>query len=244
MVSLPCNCSRSGRSVSTMFSSVASSASTVSATLVARPLACLPSSRAVSRLRWRGDGGKNTKPTMSAPASSATSSVSRVDRPQILTSRGMVSRERISSPVTGWNRADGAGSTTSRPACLALWPHRNRTGRRRKPLLFDPGNRRRGPQIGRLRPCPAGIRLILARRAAPVALAEPGRHAAGRDPQNGHRDDHGEQRHRHRDRRIGRIEGIERHRHEMAVGDRKDDEDEAQGNDDQRREELSHDHRS
>ena len=40
------------------------------------------------------------------------------------------------------------------------------------------------------------------------------------------------------------IEGIERHRHEMAVGDRKDDEDEAQGNDDQRREKLSHDHLS
>jgi hypothetical protein len=30
----------------------------------------------------------------------------------------------------------------------------------------------------------------------------------------------------------------------MAVSDRKDNEDEAQGNDDKRREELSHDHRS
>jgi hypothetical protein len=30
----------------------------------------------------------------------------------------------------------------------------------------------------------------------------------------------------------------------MAVGDRKDDKDQAQGNDDQRREKLSHDHLS
>ena len=44
--------------------------------------------------------------------------------------------------------------------------------------------------------------------------------------------------------RIGRIERIERHRHQMAVGDREDDEDHAQGNDDQRREEFSHDHLS
>ena len=40
---------------------------------------------AVSKPTWRGDGGKNTKPTMSAPASSATSSASGVERPQILT---------------------------------------------------------------------------------------------------------------------------------------------------------------
>src|ERR1700733_8901363 len=34
---------------------------------------------------FRGDGGKNTKPTMSAPASSATSRASGVARPQIFT---------------------------------------------------------------------------------------------------------------------------------------------------------------
>jgi hypothetical protein len=66
---------------------------------------------------------------------------------------------------------------------------------------------------------------MLAGRAAPAALPEPGRRAARRHPQNGHRNDHGEQRQRYRNRRVGRIEGIERHRHEMAVGDRKDDED-------------------
>ena len=74
----------------------------------ARRRACLPSSRAISRLRCRGEGGKNTKPTMSAPASSATSSVSRVDRPQILTIRDMLQN-------TGWSGGDGGG----RP--IRLW---------------------------------------------------------------------------------------------------------------------------
>src|SRR6478735_1658059 len=84
-----------------MFSNVASSASTVSATLVARPFAARPSSRARSSDRCRGDGGKNTKPTMSAPDSSATSSVSRVDRPQILTSRDMVPSGRKPTVFSG-----------------------------------------------------------------------------------------------------------------------------------------------
>src|SRR5260370_10782327 len=58
---------------------------------------------------------------MSAPACSATSSVSRVDRPQILTSRDMFQD-------TGWGgdarpESDGPRSTTSRPACLAHWAH-------------------------------------------------------------------------------------------------------------------------
>ncbi len=44
--------------------------------------------------------------------------------------------------------------------------------------MVGTGNCRSGSQIGHLRPRPAGIRLVLARRAAPVALAEPGRHAA------------------------------------------------------------------
>ena len=64
VVSLPCNCRMSGRSVSTMLSSVASSASTVSATLTARPLACLPSSRA--RLEAR-DAAATAERTRSPP---------------------------------------------------------------------------------------------------------------------------------------------------------------------------------
>ena len=40
------------------------------------------------------------------------------------------------------------------------------------------------------------------------------------------------------------VEGIERHRHQMTVGDREDDEDHAQRDDDQRVDEFSHDHLS
>src|SRR5262249_46055352 len=40
----------------------------------------------------------------------------------------------------------------------------------------------------------------------------------------------------------GRIEGVERDRDQMAVGHRKDHEENAEGNDDQRGEEFSHDH--
>jgi hypothetical protein len=34
---------------------------------------------------WRGEGGKNTKPTISAPVLIAASTASGVDKPQILT---------------------------------------------------------------------------------------------------------------------------------------------------------------
>ena len=47
--------------------------------------------------------------------------------------------------------------------------------RRRKPLRIAPRDCRRGAQIGQLRPRLARIGLVLARRAAPVALPEPGR---------------------------------------------------------------------
>src|SRR5579863_2803200 len=97
-LSRPWSCKISGCRASTMPASVASSASTVRATFEARRLTCLPRSRAVARPRWRGDGGKKTKPTMSAPASSATSSVSRVERPQILTIRDMSQRHWLEEP--------------------------------------------------------------------------------------------------------------------------------------------------
>src|SRR5438128_997629 len=235
VVSLPWICRMSGCSASIMFSKVASSASTVSATFTARPLAWRPSSRAVSSARCRGDGGKNTKPTMSAPASSATSSVSRVDRPQILTSRDMVPSDRKRLKF---------GRLTGRVL-------------QRRALLVSPGGpvntalrkRRIAPlagglaaQIGQLGPHLAGLGLMLTGRAAPAPLPEPGRHAAGQNAKHGHRDDHHEQRQRHRDRRRYRIEGVERDRHQMAVGDREDDEENAKRNDDQRGEEFSHDH--
>ena len=74
---------------------------------------------------------------------------------------------------------------------------------------------------------------------------EPGRHAAADHAQDRHCDDHDEQRQRHRDRRDRcELNGIERHRHEMPVGDREDDEDQSQRDQDQSREELAHDHLS
>src|SRR3954470_14886364 len=89
-VSLPCNCSMSGFSASTTRSSSPMVASTDSATFWARPFTRSPKARAASTPRSRGDGGKNTKPTMSAPASRAASSVSGVFKPQILTKTGML----------------------------------------------------------------------------------------------------------------------------------------------------------
>jgi len=49
-----------------------------------------PRARAASSEILRGLGGKNTKPTTSAPAASATSRVSGVERPQILTKTDMI----------------------------------------------------------------------------------------------------------------------------------------------------------
>src|SRR5471032_2583193 len=82
----------SGLSAATMASSVSSLASTVSATLPARPCARAPKARAASSPRLRGLGAKNTKPTRSAPDSSAASSASGVFRPQILIDKGMIRR--------------------------------------------------------------------------------------------------------------------------------------------------------
>src|SRR5271170_692482 len=81
----------SGCNDSTRALSSASPASTETATFFALPRTRAPSVRAVSKEMLRGDGGKKTKPTISAPASSATSSDSGVERPQIFTISDMVS---------------------------------------------------------------------------------------------------------------------------------------------------------
>ena len=129
-VSLPCSCRMSGCSASTMLASVASSASTVSATLTARLLD--PPAELARRLEAEMPRRrrKEHEPTMSAPASSAASSVSRVDRPQILTSRDMVSRTGSGRLLGVAEMASGeAGSTTSRPACLARRRRKSRPAR-------------------------------------------------------------------------------------------------------------------
>src|SRR6185312_6645549 len=51
--------------------------------------------RATPTLTWRGDGGKNTKPTISAPASNAAPSASDVRRPQILTTSGFAAVDEV-----------------------------------------------------------------------------------------------------------------------------------------------------
>src|SRR5215813_6947793 len=87
----------SGRNASITAASHSSAASTARATFRARSRTRPPSARAASNPRWRGDGGKNTKPTASAPASSAASTDSGVFRPQILIRRGMTRSYIVSS---------------------------------------------------------------------------------------------------------------------------------------------------
>src|SRR5664280_3068889 len=178
--SLPCNCSMSGFSVLTMAPSVSSSASTVSATLPARPLTRSPSARAAGSPRWRGLGAKNTKPTRSAPDSSATSSVSGVFNPQILTISGMagVLAAFAPSPQSGT-----AG------CCLRNRPREDRQ-RDRLP--------RRDGLLGRAEAAADGLHLVVQRAhlaiepaggAAPFALADPGGDAADQHAEDQHRED-------------------------------------------------------
>ena len=108
-----------------------------------------------------------------------------------------------------------------------------------------PGDRRGGAQIGQFRPRLAGIGLVLARRAAPAALAEPGRRC--RPPTTP---------------RIAtamittnsgsvtatdgsaELNGSNDTVTEMTVGDREDDEEHAKGMTTSADEEFSHDHLS
>ena len=179
---------------------------------------------------------------MSAPACSATSSVSRVDRPQILTIKDMFQG-------TGWaagpDRAgNAAGSTTSRPACLARRPHIRRPAGPERCRGSYRERRAARTQIRQLRPRLPRIGFVLARRAPPAPLPEPGRRATRHHTRDRHRDDHDEQRQPPPNRWIAGIERIKRHRHQMTIGDRKHDEDQAQQNQHQSREEFSHDHLS
>src|ERR1700686_992919 len=113
-----------------------------------------------------------------------------------------------------------------------------------KALRIAPGGRGSGAQVGQLRPRLPRIGFVLPRGAPPVALPEPGRAASRHHANDRHRDDDDEQRQRDAGRWIAGVERIERHRHQMTIGDREDDKDQAQRNQHQRREEFSHDHLS
>src|SRR6185437_2844139 len=224
--SMPSNCSMSGLSASMIAVNASSLASTVSATLPARPCTRLPSARAASSARWRGLGGKNTKPTKAAPESSATSSACGVDRPQILTNRDIV-----------------GGVLPPSPSHRKAEPLR----RRRRDLRQ---RRRLGPQrmaaiyIASALNVDFGLQaphfgVEPADPAPPFSLTEPGGKTANQHADDEHHEDDDEQ---WQGRRIGghsRRERIERHRHRLPVGDREGDDDRGQRDDDDRRDDFA-----
>src|SRR6476469_4278845 len=75
----------------------------------------------------------------------------------------------------------------------------------------------------------------------PAALPEPGRDAPGYHAENRNRDNENEQRQRDAGLRIISTEGIERHRHQVAIGEREHDEKDTKRNQDQAGEEFAHD---
>ena len=75
-----------------------------------RPAAhALPEHSRDLETQCRGDGGKNTKPTMSAPASSATSSAAGVERPHILIDSDLTINEYGTVSLTGLVRTYDLG---------------------------------------------------------------------------------------------------------------------------------------
>ena len=146
--------------------------------------------------------------------------------------QGHVSRHGFGQRRSRKSDAIGAGSTTSRPACLARWPHTSRSACGAREGAADRTARGAAParrSASCARACRASASCCRAARRqwrCRNQVAEP----PATTPSDRHRDDDDEQRQRDRDRRIGRIERIERHRHQMPIGDREDDEDQAQRN--------------
>src|SRR5450631_159631 len=99
---------------------------------------------------------------MSAPACSAASSVSRVDRPQILTIRGMVSRHNFQARVKAATTGLGSGVTgrvLQRRALLVspAGPISGALDQRRKALRIAARGQGGGALVGQLRPRLPGI---------------------------------------------------------------------------------------
>ena len=245
-VSLPCSCRISGCSASTMLASVASSASTVSATFDGAAFG-LPAEIA-RRLQAEMTGRGRKEHESHHVRAGLQRDVERLARGQ---AANFDDQGHGSGHGLGRRRQrrksdrDGPRSTTSRPACLARRPHirrpaagpegaADRTARASAPA-------RRSASCARA--CRASASCWRAARRqcrCRNQVAEP----PATTPSNRHRDDDDEQRQRDRDRWIAGIERIERHRHQMTIGDREDDEDQAQRNQHQGREEFSHDHLS
>src|SRR5262245_15630411 len=243
-VSSPWSCSMSGLSAAMLAASSSSSASTESATLIALPRTRTPSARAASKSTWRGEAAKNTKPTMSAPASSAASSASGVVRPQILITTGMDAEllqarfyigagdlSRLSSPLMRKQNLPGSGRRRDAEA-------RRLIGRRR---------RRHGRELGRCEPPQAidlgaqlaRLRVGKPRRAAPFALPGPCRHPADHDADDQQQQHELIERQRPRHGGMKLIERVEGDEHGLPVRHRQSDADDGERNQDQRGDELA-----
>src|SRR5580704_4243873 len=216
--SRPCSCSRSGFKAAMHDLSSSSLASTETATLRARFLTRSPSVRAASKPTWRGDGGKNTNPTRSAPASSAASRAVGVFRPQILI-------------ITDMGAPVGDGSPGFRAFCgnVESGPAGPASSGRGRDHQAQPLPVRRGRREGAGALVQLGAQdLHLRRRAA--AEHHPDDQQRERDQVEGLREHQG---------RIGLIERIKRDSDDLAVGDRKGDQNQREQDQNQRREGLA-----
>src|SRR5580704_2711076 len=238
--SVPCNCSISGCNASTTASSRASSASTVSATFCARSSTRDASACALSKATCRGDGAKNTKPTMSVPASSATSRASAVARPQILTMTDMPARSRSRLSLTGALLHPHAGfvllATTAsllerRPQLKPFW----RLAGLRHARAAARGVAERSELAAQL----ADVALEAPRGTPQIAVPQPRCRAADQHADNQQPDDKNEQRQVERGRRMLRAERVERHRDHLPVGHGEGDDDDGERYEDDGRNELA-----
>ena len=199
-VSLPCSCRMSGCSASTILASVASSASTVSATFDGAALGLLAElarglEAEMPRRRRKEHEAHHVRAGLQRD-------VERLARGQAANfdDQGHGFKARVRAATTGRKRRCGWGGFYNVAPCLS-----------RPPAPYPPpcgsagkrcGSPREaagaGAQIGQLRPRLPRIGLVLARRAPPVALPEPGRGAARHHAEDRHRDDDDEQRQRDR----------------------------------------------
>ena len=109
----------------------------------------------------------------------------------------MVSK-RVEAASGGRETGFSVGPLLQRRALLVSpdGPVKAHPGGHREALGLGLGRGRLGPQIGQLAPGGPGIRLMPARGAPPVPLAEPDGAAASDDAQGGHQDQQQEQRQR------------------------------------------------
>ena len=185
--------------------------------------------------RLRGDGGKNTKPTMSAPASSATSSASGVFRPQILTVNGHDARRGSTSAGRFVAFRKASDARTRR--------RRDRSGLRRGPRPGGVPSASAARAAHRPRvPAQSRARRARDRRAAAATCPAAARPQCRRGSRRGSTStkisaNSGSV---SRKRRMRRVERIERNRHDLPVRDREHDDDDRERNQDQRGDELAH----